>query len=376
MDRRAFIQFAGVAGAALAFPAVGRAAEPAVRAGNARSLSIDAQGALDGFEPDGKGSYRPTARLIEAAKQRRIDVVSMTIAEVGNGPDRFRGAMESIAAYDRIVAEQPDLLVKVETAVDLAKAREPGRIGVIYNFQDTTALEADPSKATMFGTLGVKVIQLTYNKRNLAGDGCLESANAGLSDFGREAIAEIEKARILLDLSHSGQRTVAEGIAAATRPPAITHSGCRALVDFPRNMHDAEMRALAEKGGVFGIYLMPFLRAKGQPGGEDLIRHLDHAVNVCGEDHVGIGTDNPFLGYKLDEETRRQHREATEERIRRGISAPGEDPEVLLYVEGYNDAARYDRLAADLRGRGWSSARVDKVLGDNFARLFAQVWEA
>src|SRR3546814_935260 len=275
-----------------------------------------------------------------------------------------------------MIGEHPHLLIKVESAADLAAALSPGRCGLIYNFQDTTPLEADPSKAAMFGTLGVKIIQLTYNKRNLAGDGCLESANAGLSDFGREAIAEIEKANFLLDLSHSGQRTQAEGIAAAKRPPAITHSGCRALVDFPRNTYDAEMKALADKGGVFGVYLMPFLRAKGQPGREDLIRHLEHAVKVCGEDHVGIGTDGPFLGYEVNDETRKRQREFYEDRAKRGIAAPGEGADVLNLVEGYNDATRYDQLAADLKARGWSSARVDKLLGDNFARLFTEVWKA
>ena len=119
-------------------------------------------------------------------------------------------------------------------------------------------------------------------------------------------VARINRNNILLDLSHAGQRTQAEGIAASTAPPAITHSGCRALTDHPRNTYDAEMRALAEKGGVFGIYLMPFIRVRGQPVQEDLLRHLDHAVNVCGEDHVGIGTDNPFLGYEINDETRRQ----------------------------------------------------------------------
>src|SRR3546814_8003495 len=189
-------------------PAMARSQDAAPRPPQHPSRYIDAQGGLDGFEPDGKGGYTPTEKLIEGLKQRRIDVVSMTIAEVGNGPDRFRGAMEAIASWDKMIGEHPDLLIKVESAADLAAARAPGRCGLIYNFQDTTPLEADPSKAAMFGTLGVKIIQLTYNKRNLAGDGCLESANAGLSDFGREAIAEIEKANVLLDLSHSGQRKI------------------------------------------------------------------------------------------------------------------------------------------------------------------------
>src|SRR3546814_10569746 len=109
----------------------------------------------------------------------------MTIAEVGNGPDRFRGAMEAIASWDKMIGEHPDLLIKVESAADLAAARAPGRCGLIYNFQSTTPLDADPSKSAMFGTLGVTLIPLTYNKRNLSCYGFLESANAGLSFFAR-----------------------------------------------------------------------------------------------------------------------------------------------------------------------------------------------
>jgi membrane dipeptidase len=273
-----------------------------------------------------------------------------------------------------LIGEHRQCLAKIENAAGIVEARGRGRVGIVYNFQDTTALEGDAARVATFATLGVKILQLTYNKRNLAGDGCLERANAGLSDFGREVIAKIEEARVLLDLSHAGQRTIAEGIAEAKAPPAITHSGCRDLVDLPRNTFDKEMRALAEKGGVFGVYLMPFLRAKGQPGTEDLLRHLDHAVKVCGEDHVGIGTDNMLLGYTVDDKMRAEHRKFFEDRKARGIAAPGEAVDVLNLVEGYNDAARFDRIAADLKRRGWSAARVDKVLGGNFVRLFGEAW--
>jgi membrane dipeptidase len=374
MDRRQFLLATGAAGAVLAFPGGLRAQDPSPRPRATASFYVDAQGALDGFDQPEPGRYVPTERLIEAIRQRRIDIISGTIAPVGNGPDRYRDSVEALASWDRLIGEHSSLLAKIESAADLRAARDAGKLGIIYNFQDTTPLEAEAARVDTFATLGVKVIQLTYNKRNLAGDGCLESANAGLSDFGREVIARINRAKVLLDLSHSGQRTIAEGIAASTASPAITHSGCRALFDHPRNTADAEMRALAEKGGVFGVYLMPFLRPRGQPVQEDLLRHLEHAVNVCGEDHVGIGTDNPFLGYEINEQTRQAHRENTAERVRRGIAAPGEDPDVMLYVEGYNGADRYDRIGADLRRRGWSTARVDKVLGDNFVRLFGEVW--
>ena len=378
IDRRHFLLAAGAAFAlpslALAQQATERA--PPARPRNARSIYVDAQGALDGFDEPEPGRYVPTQRLVSAIRERRIDVINATIGDVGNGPDRFRNAAAAVASWDRLIGAHPNILAKIESVADIRSAVAGGKVGIIYNFQDTTPLEADAGNVDTFATLGVKVMQLTYNKRNLAGDGCLERSNAGISDFGREVIARINRSNVLLDLSHAGQRTQAEGIAASSAPPSITHSACRALVDLPRNTYDSEMRALAQKGGVFGVYLMPFLRLSGQPQREDLLRHLDHAVNVCGEDHVGIGTDDPFLGYAVNDESRAQHRQFYEDRVRRGISAPGESPDVMNYVEGYNSGDRYDRIASDLRRRGWRSARIDKVLGGNFVRLFGEVWKA
>ena len=375
IDRRHFLFAAGATLALPAFAAAQEGSAPAPRPRRTRSYYVDAQGGLDGFDEPEPGRHVPGERLLRAIRERRIDVMSATVAEVGNGPDRFRSAASGIASWDRLIASNAGVLAKIERAADIPAAAAAGKLGLIYNFQDTTMLEADAANVDVFASLGVKVIQLTYNKRNLAGDGCLERSNAGLSDFGREVIARINRNDVLLDLSHAGQRTQAEGIAASTAPAAITHSGCRNLVDLPRNTFDAEMRALAQKGGVFGVYLMPFLRLSGQPQREDLLRHLEHAVGVCGEDHVGIGTDDPLLGYEINDESRRRHREFYEERVRRGISAPGESAEVMNYVEGYNDEQRYDRIAADLRRRGWSSARIDKVLGDNWVRLFREVWK-
>jgi membrane dipeptidase len=337
-------------------------------------LRIDALSGLN-YErrPDGTLQLHP--QMAEAAARRRVDVISMTIAEPGSGPNRFAEAITAIAEWDRLIAENPRALRRIRSAADLALAGD-GRIGVIYNFQDTTALEGDAGRVRLFRTLGVPVMQLTYNKRNLAGDGCLERANAGLSDFGREVIAAMNAEHVLLDLSHAGQRTIAEGIAASNAPCAITHSGCRALVDFPRNTHDAEMRALADKGGVFGLYLMPFLRPSGQAQREDLLRHLDHAANVCGEDHIGIGSDQSIRGRVVDDAARRAQREFFERRQRLGIAAPGEAADVFNHVDGYNDMQRLDRIALDLSRRGWSGGRIEKVLGGNFARLLREVWQS
>jgi membrane dipeptidase len=376
MRRRELLAGAVAAGltglAGRAFGQVG--ATPRQAGGSGTPLRVDALGGLD-YErrPDGTLQLHP--EMAEAARQRRIDLISTTIAEPGNGPNRFAEAVSAIAEWDRVVAENGNVLRRIRSAADLDAAGD-GRIGLIYNLQDTTALEGDAARVGLLKTLGVRVMQLTYNKRNLAGDGCLERANGGLSDFGREVIAAIQSEHVLLDLSHAGQRTIAEGIAASSAPLAITHSGCRALVDFPRNTGDPEMRALAAKGGVFGVYLMPFLRPSGQPGREDLLRHLDHAVNVCGEDHVGIGTDNGLRGRVVDDAARQRHREFFERRRRLGIAAPGEAADVFNHVDGYNDSGRFDRIALDLSRRGWSAARIDKVLGANFTRLFREVWRS
>jgi membrane dipeptidase len=373
MDRRTFLASVGAAGAAFSLSGILKAQAPGPRPGATRSIWIDAQGGINGFE-ERDGQFVVTERFRRAVSEGRMDAISTTLGEVGNGPDRFEAAVNRIAWWNRRIAENPSLLMRIERGADLAAARASRRLGVIYNFQDTTPLEGDVANVQIFRNLGVRVMQLTYNKRNLAGDGCLERSNAGLSDFGRQAIAAINEAKLLLDLSHAGQRTIAEGIAEAKAPPVISHSGCRALVDFPRNVHDAEMRALANKGGVIGIYLMPFLRPQGQAGKEDLLRHLDHAVNVCGEDHVGIGTDGPLFGIEINDAARTRQREFYERRARLGIAAPGEAPDVFNIVMGYNDITRFDSIAADLSARGWSSARIDKVLGGNFARLYTEVW--
>ncbi|HEX8222992.1 MAG TPA: membrane dipeptidase [Allosphingosinicella sp.] len=376
MDRRQFLAGTAAAAALAALPLKALAQTASNRPPGERAIWVDAQGGIDRWDEPQPGHYVPSPALIEAIRQRRIDLVSMTLGEVGNGPDRFRSAVQSVAEWDALLAEHKAHFMKIESAADIRAARAAGRLGLIYNFQDTTMLEGEPGRIGVFAALGVKQIQLTYNKRNLAGDGCLERANAGLSDHGREVIAEIEKAKVLLDLSHAGQRTIAEGIAAAKRPLAITHSGCRSLVNLPRNTFDSEMRALAVKGGVFGIYLMPFLRLKGQPGKEDLIRHIEHAAKVCGEDHIGLGTDGPLFGYQINDETKKRQREFFEDRRKKGIAAPGEAADVLNLVEGYNDVGRYASLAADLKARGWSSARIDKLLGGNFVRLWSEVWGA
>jgi membrane dipeptidase len=341
-----------------------------------RAIVIDALGGLGEFNPDAPEDAPLSARALADVRDSGVTVINFTINEVGNGPNKFMAAVKTIAELEHEVMLHPDALMKILRGQDIQTAKTTKRLGIVYGCQDTTMLEADLKNLLVFADLGVRIVQPTYNIRNLMGDGCIEKADGGLSKMGYDFIAEMNRLKLLLDLSHAGPRTIAEGIAASKVPMAISHTGCRALVDLPRNTRDSELRALADRGGVVGIYFMPFLRESGQPHAEDLILHIEHAVNVCGEDHVGLGTDGSISGVPLTDAYRAYFRKEEEARRKAGYGAPGESGDVLTIVPEYNDPLRFARLANDLTNRGWSNTRIDKLLGANFARLFADVWDA
>jgi membrane dipeptidase len=341
-----------------------------------RAIVIDALGGLGEFNPDAAADAPLSARALADVRDSGVTAVNLTINDVGNGPNKFVGTVKNIADMEHELAAHPDALMKILRAADIQAAKSTKRLGIIYGCQDTTMLEGDLKNLAVFSNLGVRIVQPTYNLRNLMGDGCIEKADGGLSKLGYDFIAQVNRLNLLLDLSHAGPRTIAEGIAASKAPMAITHTGCRALVDLPRNTRDSELKALADRGGVVGIYFMPFLRDSGQPHAEDLIRHIEHALNICGEEHVGLGTDGSISGVPLSDAYREAFRKEEAARIEAGVAAPGESADVFTIVPEYNDPLRFNRLAGDLAHRGWPSRRIDKLLGANFARLFAAVWDA
>jgi membrane dipeptidase len=334
---------------------------------------IDAQAVIPDPDPNVVLESAPSQRLLTELQASGLTAVSMTL-NVGSTGDRMVKAFRKIATFDEKVAAAADRLMRIRTGADLRTAKASGRLGLIYNLQDSSLLENDLSRVNLLQQLGVRIMQLTYNTRNLVGDGCLEPDNAGLSNLGHQLVAELARVRMLMDLSHAGQRTIAEAIAEAKAPPIISHSGCRSLVDRPRNVFDTELRALADKGGVVGIYFMPFLSTGGSPSRDDLIRHIEHAVNACGEDHVGLGTDGQISAVQVDDDYREEHRKEYESRVAQGIAAPGEGAEVLQFIPEYNAPERFLLLADDLAARGWAARRIEKILGLNFARVFAEVW--
>ncbi|NNM76170.1 peptidase M19 [Sphingomonas sp. ID1715] len=369
VDRRTMMMGA-VAAAAFAGPA---RAKRGADGWYDRAIVIDALGGVgDPYGPDGVS--RLSDRAWSETQGTGVTMVRDTVFPVGNVPDPWGDYLKSIESSKNLLAANPDRLLLVRSAGDILKAKREGKFAVLIGTQDTCMVGPALDRLAQLKKDGVMTVQLTYNNRNLCGDGSLEPDNAGLSKLGRATIERIEAEKLLLDLSHGGARTMAEAARHAKRPLVISHTGARALSDHPRNTADETIRAVAEKGGVVGVYFMPFLTLDSQPKGSDLIAHIEHIANVAGEDHVGIGTDNGVLPQATDEAARRRNREWALQRIKAGIAAPGEGPEVFPIVADYNSVDRYRRLATALAGRGWSVARLEKLFGGNFLRVYREAW--
>ena len=337
---------------------------------------------IDGLGGPGGLSTEPDAMLSEQELKDTHDsgvtCAHITVGSVGTtAPDTaFMNTVLGIAFWEREIDRKPDVLSRVRTVTDITKAKKARRTGLIYGVQDGVAFETDLSRLESLHALGLRVAQPTYNRRNLLGDGCLEPANAGLSRNGVTAIERMNELGILVDLSHCGRQTAADAIRVSKKPVAFTHTGCQALADHPRNRTDAELRAVAEKGGVSGIYFMPYLSEGRQPTAADIVRHLEHMVQVAGEDHVSIGTDGNISPTVVDDKFKEAFAKSTRERREAGIAAPWETEEGYLFATELNTPRRLATLAMMLADRRHSTARIEKIMGGNLVRVFRDTWRS
>jgi membrane dipeptidase len=340
--------------------------------GYERAIVIDALASPGPFNVPNRTGRPLTPAMVDNARSSGITAVNVTVSAGGTGHASFDATIRELGYWMRELAAQPDALLQARSVADIHAAKESGKLGLIFGFQDAVMLEGDVSRLQLFHDFGVRVIQLTYNLRNDLGDGCLEPGNAGLSRFGHTVVERMNQLGMVVDLSHCGQRTTADAIAASGAPVAVTHSGCNTVFEHPRNKRDDELRALAQKGGVIGIYMMPFLNAQGPARIEHFLQHVDHAVQVCGEDHVGVGSDNSITPTVADEAYRRLLMDFAVQRKSQGIAAPRE--EEVLFVQELNTPRRMETLADQMLARGYSESRVEKILGQNWLRLLGVAW--
>ncbi len=372
--RRRFLAGSGLAAALLATP---RLLHSAARPWPpyAGMLAIDGASGTDLVHLEPGDPEIPVQ--LAAARESGLAATLLTVAPQGRfwlNDAAFEATKANIDKWLATIAAHPGALVLVRTAADLERAHRERKLGKVFVFQGTEPLGEDLDRVALFHARGVRVIQLTHNRRNLVGDGALEPGNAGLSNYGHRVVEALNAARVVVDLAHGQQRTIREGILASKAPVLISHTGCRALSDLTRNTADEELRLMADRGGVAGMIFWPYLRRDTQPMAIDLIRHIEHAIDVCGEDHVGIGSDTPVAPYPRTPEFARQMRDTVAGMVEQGIFEAGRPPDLTLTLPDLDRADRYEVLGGMLAARGHSESRIAKILGGNFARVFREVW--
>jgi len=301
--------------------------------------------------------------VLEERARHGISFTSLTIAseELSVG-DTVRW----IAAARRYFAARADQAVLIESTADIRAAHATGKLAFNLHFQGTNPIAGDLGMVEVYRRLGIGHMLLAYNYRNLTGDGCHEPSDAGLSVFGRELIAEMNRVRMIVDLAHTGVRTAIDAVEASTQPVIVSHSNSRAVFDHPRNIPDELAKAVAAKGGMIGVNGVGlFLSgARKDISAEAMARHVDHFANLLGPQHVGIGLDTvPDLKSFVDNFARKNM-----DRYRVGG-----------YFKSTPQFAAVDvipKLAALLRTSGWSIADLRGLLGENWMRVIESVWHA
>jgi membrane dipeptidase len=310
----------------------------------------------------------PSPEEVAVVRQSGITAVNWTISD-----RTFEGTVKNFAWLEALIEKYPGAFAIVRKFSDIALTKRDKKVGILPGFQYTGFLEENPERIEMFRNQGVRIMQLTYNNRSAFGDGCLEPGNAGLSNAGLAAVKKMNEIGVAIDLSHSGYRTTGEAIAASSKPVLITHSGCAGVYQHPRNKPDEILKSLAERGGYFGVYLMPYLAASPTlPTRQHVLEHLMHAIQVCGADHVGIGSDGSIQKIVLTSGQKAEFDADIARRKQLGIGAPGEDR--YPYVPDLNGPEHMEIIAEQLAQRGQPWSVIEKVLGANFQRVLGEIW--
>jgi membrane dipeptidase len=323
---------------------------------------------LDGLNFHGDGS---------AAVLRNAGVTAVNLT-VSHFEADLEPSLDGIAFWLKAAANPENGWRLVRTAQDIRQCHADGRTGLIMGWQNLRAIADKPDRLVALHAMGLRVAQLTYNRRNFLGDGCLEPDDGGLSSLGRDVVGIMNELGIAIDLSHVGQRTSIEAAEASSRPVLATHANARAVTPALRNKSDDAIRAIAATGGVIGVSIYGPMCWDGDPSRhpslDDFERHLDHVIDLAGIDHVGFGTDLPAVT-DLDSVAH-----ITKFTLGNYPSA------IAKYAEAFSNDIR-DRYLSDcashrdlvaitdrLQQRQWADDDILKFLGGNFLRAFGGIW--
>ncbi|MCW5257549.1 membrane dipeptidase [Verminephrobacter aporrectodeae subsp. tuberculatae] len=279
----------------------------------------------------------------------------------------FRGTVANIARMKQLIRANGDLLTLARSTADIEQAKKDGRTAIVLGFQNAHAFEDQLGHVEAFHDMGVRVVQLCYNTQNLIGTGCYER-DGGLSGYGHEVVAEMNRVGIMVDLSHVGAKTSEEAILASKQPVTYSHCLPAGLKEHPRNKSDAQLRFIADHGGFIGVTMFPpFLQRGVNATVDDYVQALDYVINLVGEDCVGIGTDFT-QGYGQDFFDWLTHDKGVNRRLTE--FGPIQNP------LGIRTIGEMPNLTAAMERARWPMPKITKVMGRNWLRVFAQVWGA
>ncbi|WP_449043224.1 dipeptidase [Paracoccus versutus] len=280
--------------------------------------------------------------------------------------ENFSDTMRNVAKLRKDIADHSDLIMQV-TAVDhIHEAKAVGKTGIVLGWQNTSGIEDRLDRLELFHGLGLRIVQLTYNTQNYVGSGCYEGRDGGLSDFGHDLLAEMNRLGVLCDLSHVGPKTSEDAIRASSQRVAYSHCLPAGLKAHPRNKTDEQLRFIAEHDGFVGVTMFPpFLKNGPASDLADYLEAIEYIINLVGEDAVGIGTDFT-QGY----DQRFFEWISRDKGVGRLLTDLGE----IINPDGMREIKDFPNLTAAMERRGWTRSRIEKVMGGNWVRLLGDVW--
>ena len=305
--------------------------------------------------------------IFQSLADSGVDAVHVTVAFWQD----FGETQTAISQWQEWFDEHADLILKVGSVDDIDHARKTGRTGVILGFQNSSPIEDDLKLVERFHDLGVRIMQLTYNNQNLLGTGYCERNDAGLTLFGRNVVREMNRLGMIVDVSHTSEKTCFDAIEYSERPIAVTHANPRSFHDVARNKSDDLLVELGRSGGMLGFSLYPLHLDGGSDCSlESFCEMVARTADLIGVGHLGLGTDL-CLGWGSEQLEFMRH--GTWNIPDRSSDAPV--PQWPDYPQWFRTNEDFGKVADGLRKTGFSEDEVGMVMGGNWYRFFQQGFE-
>lgn len=284
--------------------------------------------------------------------------------------ENFRETIANIGQWNRWFQDYADLICPARSADDVRRAKANGRTAVIFGFQNPSPIEDDLSLVEIWHTLGVRFMQLSYNNQSLLATGCYEAEDPGITRMGREVIREMNRVGLVIDMSHSAERSTLEAIEISTRPIAITHANPSSWHSVPRNKSDAVLKALGESGGMLGFSLYP-LHLRGGSGCSlrSFCEMVARTADLMGVERLGIGSD---LCQDQPDSVVEWMRVGRWTRDQRGASGPLGAAVFPPQPDWFRNNTHFGNIAAGLAEVGFAAGDIDRIMGGNWLDFFAR----